>query len=1158
MEFLVDGLHLTRTHQKKKVPTTLDKLQHIDIHSHALFAAVEQGHIERVRTILQSTDVDINSVNSDGLSPLDVAVLVGNKAVAKILVAFGAQEGNHFKSSDALAVHLKQLVLEAELRLQELGSASAQCGSSSTGTYPQTTTADSSSGDKQLSIWERRVNSLKRMVLGYEEAGCPDEPFLVAVDVTGTNTVTVRFQEPETLDSHICTKFKVEWSCFPDFNHLAGEREVLDLTYSECHISDLVQGQRYYFRVACGNLKGYSNYVPSSPPSVVPSSWRDVDGREARFTGVSLRVLDNLFTEMRKARPQFAAEIKDIQESSSPGGETPNVQRRKKTTIKQLFTAASKFQKNLRRGVYLSCILYHEDRVLVTNEDFLPVIEVDETYPSCIYNDFHWLMKVACTWDDVKSLRQDMEKSLNSSSVHFRIKLLQAAAQMQTALCIQDLGQLYHKPLRDSQGTLVISMVNYVRSPKSVSVLNSRWLAIGKVVKKASNHDDPNVGEILMTSIQEQIMYHQVSSIRLSRGLYLGYLKMHSSVDLIQVVVPSKTPNVLPHCKIRDNPHVSAEEWEGLKCLRGKLSAAVATPSENDSDENQSPVKELVAYTFQSEQQKIFVDLVASTARRLFSYMEISAEESHLHRLYDVEVVDLTSEVSFLVAVPPAESACAVPGQRDMLLQRGDLLSLPVQVFEMVHLTSYQHNVISRYSRLSCILELDMLLAQHNLREAFSTVEVAEAKERIWKLQEIDAQLNAVKKGIRWLMDLVTFTRDRGSQPQSGPPGILMKTLLATGAQSKGGDGVSLGVKRSLLQLPPRDQKLIKSSASRGSWPGPGVSGAPCLLATEFSKSEQQLNTNRNTAPTTTIASPSIAVATPPPRSAGSAPIVSGTPRKESDGSLGFVGITAGSPAYSNSSVCSASLGVNNSPNSMKGLHNSRSEDTLLLSSSQRVHSVGHQRSRSSVLTTSVSATTSPLLSVRSSIHGASSQPAGSALSVGGISMGSGISGGNITVPSDSQHSLSSEDSAVVNMSSAGNKTPSEDPEGKAGSVVVPIPSSGILQVYAAYKTGLASGTSLKVHVTPQTSAREVVDLVVKQLNLAAILKGKGGPVYPDDRLDNFCLVAVIGARERCLRDDFKPLQLQNPWRKGRLYVRQKHDVLAALDQCARRPTAFL
>lgn len=48
------------------------------------------------------------------------------------------------------------------------------------------------------------------------------------------------------------------------------------------------------------------------------------------------------------------------------------------------------------RGVFLSCLLYHEDKVLVTNEDFLPVIEVDETYPGSIYNDFHWLLKV-CT-----------------------------------------------------------------------------------------------------------------------------------------------------------------------------------------------------------------------------------------------------------------------------------------------------------------------------------------------------------------------------------------------------------------------------------------------------------------------------------------------------------------------------------------------------------------------------------------------------------------------------------------------------------------------------------------------------------------------------------------------------------------------------------------
>lgn len=87
--------------------------------------------------------------------------------------------------------------------------------------------------------------------------------------------------------------------------------------------------------------------------------------------------------------------------------------------------------------MYLVCLFYHEDKILVTNEDFLPAIEVDETYPSSIYNDLHWFMKVACTWSDVKSLKQDMEKNLNSTTSHFRIKLLQAAQQMQVTSTIK-------------------------------------------------------------------------------------------------------------------------------------------------------------------------------------------------------------------------------------------------------------------------------------------------------------------------------------------------------------------------------------------------------------------------------------------------------------------------------------------------------------------------------------------------------------------------------------------------------------------------------------------------------------------------------------------------------------------------------------------------
>lgn len=57
--------------------------------------------------------------------------------------------------------------------------------------------------------------------------------------------------------------------------------------------------------------------------------------------------------------------------------------------------------------------------------------------------------------------------------------------------------------------------------------------------------------------LQEQILYHQVSNIPMGKGLYLGYLKLASSVDLLKIIVPTKSPNMLPHVKVRDNPHVS-------------------------------------------------------------------------------------------------------------------------------------------------------------------------------------------------------------------------------------------------------------------------------------------------------------------------------------------------------------------------------------------------------------------------------------------------------------------------------------------------------------------------------------------------------------------------------------------------------------------------
>lgn len=49
---------------------------------------------------------------------------------------------------------------------------------------------------------------LKRLVLGFAQARPPDPPSLVAIDITSSNTVSVRLQESNSTEFPITTKFK--------------------------------------------------------------------------------------------------------------------------------------------------------------------------------------------------------------------------------------------------------------------------------------------------------------------------------------------------------------------------------------------------------------------------------------------------------------------------------------------------------------------------------------------------------------------------------------------------------------------------------------------------------------------------------------------------------------------------------------------------------------------------------------------------------------------------------------------------------------------------------------------------------------------------------------------------------------------------------------
>ncbi|XP_067128446.1 ankyrin repeat and fibronectin type-III domain-containing protein 1 isoform X2 [Centruroides vittatus] len=1046
MELLLEGVPLTKAERKR-----LEKVNKFNIDLQALFAAVEHQHIERARSILETTGVDVNSVNGDGFSPLDIAVMTNNVPMIKLLQWYGGRESLQYATKDSRSHQLNGLVKEAGRCVEDLTTcvlSAATNGSLSNALLKEK--------ERQLSLWQRRLQLLRRMKTGFERLRPPDPPTFVVLEVVGTNSLRVRFVEPDTAHNAECivTKYKVEWSSQDDFKSLAGYREVNDVHRLEVIITDLIRGTPYFVRVAAGNSKGYSNHRNSSPLSATPSCWRDVEGESPRVEG-KMGKLDDLFNQIVDSGPTYSPEVKALADLA----DTPQQQRRQvRKSIKNLFTPAPKFQKSMKRGVFLASLLYNEDKILVTPEETLPILEVDETYPSSLHTDFHWLMKVACTWEDVKALRQDMEKSPSSSNVHLRSRLLQAVEQMQAALGIQDLGQLFYKPVKDTEGTIVICTVKHIADIKSMVPLSVRWLPLSKIQRKLSSggneaNEPPNASEILLSSLQEMINYNQASGTCLTRGLYFGYIKLKSSVDLIRVLVPQKAPNVLPHCRIRENPHVSLEEWKWLSVL--KCGDKSATPSE-------------VQLKFQRS--------LSSAARSLFQQLDIPPWQMDTHRIYDMEVIELSPDVSFILILPPVESVCSVAGQTDELTSRTDCIPLPVQIFEMIHMTTYQKNFISRYSRLSSILEMANMVAQQAHREAFSSAEVASAKCRLNQLQEFQGQVDNIWRGMRWIMDVLAFARDKqvnGGIPLSGV--LVSKTGSPSPAPSP---------HQSPVQMCYQQREDCRNGSDKN------------YLRITTSSSYTLLDSNRgdNHLEIRRCASTSKLQ-------------VSVHREEEEDVSESTVSVNEKGLGVKEPSDCfdAEENGIKIPCPQLNECAKDRDQTEMGMSSNS-VHSSLTGSNKSLLSDLPIEDDTSENGSVYSK---------DSACSVGDIGKS----------PDDC------EVSEMVKRPSSSNSSGSNPGDA----------SSGILRVYAAYETGLPSGTSVKLHVTPQTTAREVVDLVVKQLNMAVILKGRGGPIYGSNQIQNFCLVAVVGSREKCLGDDFQPLKLSNPWTKGKLFVRMNN-----------------
>ncbi|XP_015248880.1 PREDICTED: ankyrin repeat and fibronectin type-III domain-containing protein 1-like [Cyprinodon variegatus] len=680
----------------------------------------------------------VNRVSEQGLVPLDVAALTHNSPLLHVLTKAGARHNPILCRPVDWGLKLDSLVDLASKRVEERKLELAR----KTGAGPQA----QAEVQRQARLWRLRLQLYCRMRENFQNTELPGPPSHVSLLVTSSSSLCVVIKEPEGNNTMgLITRYKVEWSTSAGFKRILGTAQVTETRNPSYIINGVTAGVHYYVRASAYNVKGWGPPQCSTPVSAAPSSWRECVGVKS--------LLRNHESLVRKL-------LEDAKESHYKGyyidsskSLSPSKRLSMSRGIKQLFQSATKFVRLLQRGVYLATIFYHKDKVLVTAEDQIPLVEI-QCCSTSIPQDFLWFAKLSCAWQQVPWLQQGLSSAHSSPSslLQNRHNILRAVSQLQSCLGTMDLGQVYYEPLKDRQGNvLIVTLREFPNPPSGPPDPPFHWIPLDRLEKNRSRTPllpEPTAMDTLYEQLKDKLSFHRHSIQWTQPGLYVGILKLCSSVDQIRVLVPQRLPNLLCHTRVRHNPHVTREEWTWLQShvYTAHSGGAQNLSSEDESSAESSGVVE-------------FVRALRAAVTQLLTKLNIPLYRAYQYGVYTRELLQFGGKVSMLLLLPPSEdfssSYWPLVGTKELGL------TMPLQIFELVHFWTYEREFVCQYCQAWVRLELDTHLAQQALREALDTKEVQEARERLNNITDLSRRLEMLWRDARWIMDCLQCVRSK-------------------------------------------------------------------------------------------------------------------------------------------------------------------------------------------------------------------------------------------------------------------------------------------------------------------------------------------------------------------------------------------------------------
>ncbi|XP_072224821.1 ankyrin repeat and fibronectin type-III domain-containing protein 1-like [Leuresthes tenuis] len=679
----------------------------------------------------------VNRVSEQGLVPLDVAALTHNSPLLHVLTKAGARHNPVLSRPVEWSAKLDALVALASKRVEERKSELVR----KAGAGPQA----QADVQRQIRLWRLRLQLYCRMRENFQNTELPGPPGHVSVLVTSISSLCVVIKEQEGNIVGLITRYRVEWSTSASFKRILGSAQVTETKNPSYIIKGLTAGVHYFVRVSAYNVKGWGPPQCSTPVSAAPSSWRECVGVKSQFRnheGLVRKLLEDA------GESQYR---ECCIERSKP--QSPSKRLSVSRGIKQLFQSATKFVRLLQRGVYLATVFYHKENIMVTAEDQIPLVEI-QCCSTSITHDFLWFAKLSCAWQQVPWLQQGLSAAHSSPSslLQNRHNILRAVSQLQSSLGTMDLGQVYYEPLKDRQGNVLLVTLKEFPNPPSPPDAPLHWMPLARLEKNRSRTPllpEPTAMDMLYEQLKEKLSFHRHSIQWAQSGLYVGILKLCSSVEQIRVLVPQRLPNVLCHTRVRHNAHVSREEWAWLQshvytAHNGSVQNLLS--GEDDSSMESSSLVE-------------FVRCLRAAVTHLLTKLNIPLYRAYQYGVYTRELLQFGEKLSMLLLLPPSEDFSS--SYWPLVGTKEPGLTMPLQIFELVNFWTYERDFLCQYCQAWVRLELDTHLAQQALREALDSKEVQEARERLNNITELSRRLDVVWRDARWIMDCLQCVRSK-------------------------------------------------------------------------------------------------------------------------------------------------------------------------------------------------------------------------------------------------------------------------------------------------------------------------------------------------------------------------------------------------------------